>query len=126
MKNTKHKLTNKDISEQYSDSEFYIMKSELLGSFAYWITYLNPNIEIVSNEPIKAYDIYLKQKYFEKKDTVKKFTYSELNDFINADIFIGIPEIMALNEIKPDFISLGALSKNMFYSICRDHITQPL
>ena len=44
----------------------------------------------------------------------------------DEDLFIAIPEILALNEMKPDFICLGALSRNVFYDILRSQITQPL
>jgi len=40
-------------------------------------------------------------------------------------LFIAIPELMELNEMKPDFYDLGALARNVFYMICREQITQP-
>ena len=43
----------------------------------------------------------------------------------DEDLYIAIPEILALNEMKPDFICLWALSRNVFYDILRSQITQP-
>ena len=51
-------------------------------------------------------------------DLIKKLT--------DENLFVAIPEILALNEMKPDFIDLGALSRNVFYHILREQITQPL
>lgn len=144
MKNTKHKLTNRDISEQYHNSEFYLMKYELLAMLANWVIrqspYDTPNI----TKAIKSYDKFLSAR-FDKEEKVIKFTYKELSDYISDDVFESIPEIEKLNNPKIDngqkfascsryhktkadydFIDLGALSRNMFYSICKDHITQPL
>jgi len=84
-----------------------------------------PNITKV----IKAYDKFLSMK-FDTIDTVRKFTYKELSDYISSDVFESIPEIEKFNNPKTkadyDFVSLGALSSNIFYDICRSHITQPL
>jgi len=141
---TEHKLTNRDISQQYSGTEFYLTKSELLGTFAGWVVqhspYDTPNITKV----LKAWDKFLSMK-FDTSDKVAKFTYNELSDYISSDTFEAIPEIEKLNNPKIksglmfsscsryhktkadyDFIDLGALSRNIFYDICRSHITQSL
>jgi hypothetical protein len=122
----KHTLRNIDISNQYRDIEMYLMLSDFQGALAYWITKQNPNNTFIVDRPLEAWTKYLQQKYFRKEDEVVMFTYDKLSNLIDEDIFIAIPEIMELNEMKPDFIDLGALARNMFYTICREQITQPL
>ena len=87
---------------------------------------MDNNKTFILEKPLNAYTKHLQQKYFKTKDTVREFTYDRLEAFISEDIFIAIPEVMALNEMQPDFIDLGALARNMFYMICREQITQPL
>ena len=143
MKNT-HKLTNRDISEQYSTAEFYLMKPELLGTFASWLIQQSPYDTPNITKAVKAYDKFLSVK-FDTVDAVKTFTYKELSDYISDDVFESIPEIEKFNNPKIDkgqtfatcsryhktkadydFVDLGALARNIFYAICRNQITQPL
>ena len=53
-----------------------------------------------------------------------KFAYEELSEIVNDKVFESIPEILALNEMKPDFIDLGALARNVFFMILRQYITE--
>ena len=143
-KMNKNKLTNRDISENYRNTVFYVMKSEILATLAYWLVAQSPYDTPDITEALKAYNKFLSMK-FDTEDAVKKFTYHALSDYISSDVFESIPEIEKFNnpkidkgqsfvtssryhKTKPDydFIDLGALSRNMFYMICRDHITQPL
>jgi hypothetical protein len=124
---TNHKLTNKDISEQYRDIKLLLMLSDFTSAFAYWVVYQNENSDAYAvDKALKAYTDYLYKNMFDDIDTVKEFTYTELNMFISSGIFENIDEIRAMNETEPNFISLGALSRNMFYMILRLSITQPL
>jgi len=142
---SKHKLTNRDIKEQYSDAEFYLMKNDFLGTFANWLIrqspYDTPNI----TKAIEAYNKFLSKK-FDKEEKVIKFTFKKLNKYVSEDVFESIPEIEIFNHSKKDagqgfiasssgfhytkadydFVDLGALSRNIFYSICKEQITQPL
>lgn len=139
-----HKLTNKDISEQYNGMEFYLMKGEVLGTFAKWVINQSPYDVPNITKAVKSYNEFLFDK-FDKEDAVIKFTYKELSDYISEDNFGSIPEVEKLNNPKIDngqrfssssrfhktkadydFIDLGALARNIFYEICREHITQPL
>jgi hypothetical protein len=142
---TKHKLTNLDISEQYKDTEFYLMKDELLGTFACWLIRQSPYDTPDINNALEAYNKFLEIK-FNTEDKVVKFTYEELSKYISEDIFEGIPEIEIFNHSKKDagegfiasssrydktktdydFVDLNALACNIFYGICREYITQPL
>jgi hypothetical protein len=140
----KHRLTNRDISEQYNKAEFYLMKKGILGMFASWLvqqsSYDTPDI----TEAVKAYNDFLSIK-FNEEEKVVKFTYKELSEYISSDVFGSIPEIEKFNNPKIDngqtfstcsrlhkpkadydFVSLEALSRNIFYGICREHITQPV
>ena len=68
----------------------------------------------------------MQQKYFKTFDTVREFDYDQLNALISEEVFIAIPELLELNQIKSkDFYDLGALARNVFYMICREKITQP-
>jgi len=142
---TKHTLTNRDISEQYRNTEFYLMKSELLGTLASLLVQQSPYDVPNINKALKSYNKFLKGK-FDTVDKVVKFTYEELSKYISDDVFESIPEIEIFNHSKKDagegfiasssryhktkadydFVDLGALSRNIFYEICRNHITQPL
>lgn len=118
------KLTNKDISDQYRDYEIYLMLSDLKAAMAYWVTALNHNSTYISDKAVEAWTNYLQQKYFRNEDDVVKFTYDQLKQLINENIFIAIPEIYELNQMEPDFIDLGALARNIFYMVYREQITQ--
>jgi len=121
---TRHKLTNKDISEQYIDIELWLMPSDFLGAFAYWVTAQNPNKGILEVKPsLLAFKDSIVPAF--KNDLLpEKFTYDRLQEYVNDKAFEKIPEILALNEMKPDYIDLGALARNVFYMILREYITQ--
>lgn len=119
-------LTNKEISEKHSDAIFYLMLSDFRGAMAYWLIKQEPKIDLDIKRPLDAFTKYLRQKYFVEQDDVVKFTYDQLENLITEDLFIAIPELMELNEMEPDFYDLGALARNVFYTICREQITQPL
>jgi hypothetical protein len=125
----KHVLTNRDISGQYRDIKLYLMISDFTGAFACWATKQlskHDNYDLIS-PAINAYSNFLKQKYFPELETVKEMDYELIRHLTNEDIFIAIPEIMCLNEIKGhNFVDLCALSRNVFYHILRERITQPL
>lgn len=126
MSEKTHTLHNVDISENYRDQVFHLMLSDFTGAMAYWLVAQESNIDLDIKKPLDAFTKYLKQKYFRKKDTVKEFTYDQLNNLIDEDLFIAIPELMELNEMEPNFYDLGALARNVFFMICRNCITQPL
>lgn len=120
-------LYNKTIADNYRDIEMYVMLSEFEATFAYWaIKQDTTNTLSLIQTAIYAYRKYLQNKYFDTKDKVVKFTYTELYKEVSEVTFESIPAILALNETKPDFTDLNALARNMFFMICREHITQPL
>jgi hypothetical protein len=122
-----HKLTNADISANYFNDKFHLMLNDFKGSFVCCATKQNPNdtYDVIANAT-QAYSNYLKQKYFKTKDSVIEMDFDLIKKLTDEDLFIAIPEILALNEMKPYFICLGALSRNVFYDILRSQITQPL
>lgn len=124
MENT-HKLNNKDIREIYFDKEMYLSINELLSAFSYWIVYQNYYIEKGVDKAIKAYKEFLETKFTEENPIIK-LSPEELKAYVSEDLFASIPEIFKLNQTKPNFIDLGALSRNVFYMILRLEITQPL
>jgi hypothetical protein len=124
---SKYKLTNADISANYLNDKFHLMLNDFKGAFVCWATKQNPNETYgVIADATQAYTKYLQQRYFKTKDTVIEMDCDLIKKLTDEDLFIAIPEILALNEMKPDFICLGALSRNVFYDILRSQITQPL
>lgn len=123
-------LTNKEISENHRDNKFHLMLSDFTGAFACWATrqdrLRNEESKKLISEAIFAYEEYLKKKYFKKNDEVVFFDYKKLQKVLDEDILMAIPEIYALNQTKGDFIDLCALSRNVFFQIVREQITQPL
>jgi hypothetical protein len=118
------KLTNLDISTHYRDKKFYFFPSCFVSAFAYWVTKQNTNESIIDLLPsMKAYKKYV-DTFFENKNIPEMFTYDRVKEVVNDDVFEKIPEILALNNLKPDFIDIGALARNVFYMVLREYITQ--
>jgi hypothetical protein len=91
---------------------------------AYWIVAQNPNKKLIEINPaIRAFKEHV-STFFGKDTLPEEFTLSRLRQVVSDTVLENIPEILALNELKPDFIDLGALSRNVFYMILREHITQ--
>ena len=120
-----YKLTNQDISAKFRDIELHLMINEFKASFAYWATYQNPFGCKGVEKAITAYGEFLKNT-FPEKESVVKMNYEQIKALVSDDVFESIPEILELNQTKGDFICLGALSRNVFYMILRNQITQPL
>ena len=133
------KLTNLDISTHYRDREYWLMKSDFMGAFAYWVVVQSPYPCPDISSPLSAFYGYLAFRF--RKNLPVQFTYDELNGFINEEAFASMPAIMALNVPKIssgegydnrhavfspdyDFIDLGALASNVFYMLMRKQITQ--
>ena len=118
------RLCNNDISTHYRDIEIWLMPSSFLGAFAYWVVAQNPNDELIDIVPaLSAFKNYIFSQFANPK-IPKKFTFKLLSDLISEEAFEAMPDILALNELKPDFIDLGALARNVFYMILRECITQ--
>lgn len=118
------RLTNRDISEYYRDIEVYLFPSDFMSAFGYWVIKQNPNKELIDLKPsLMALQRFLSHMFI-KKGIPEKFKYDELREIISEKTFETIPEILILNTMKPDFIDLGALARNIFYMILREHITQ--
>jgi hypothetical protein len=124
---SKFQLTNRDIAANYLDDKFHLMIDDFKGAFACWATKQNSNETYgIIADATQAYANFLQKKYFKSKDTVVEMDCNLIKRLTDEDLFIAIPEILALNQMKPDFIDLGALSRNVFYHILREQITQPL
>lgn len=122
-----HKLTNADISENYRNCKFNLMLNDFRGAFAYGVVKQFPTDDYkLIAKAIDEYTKFLQKRYFKNKDVVMKMDWDMIKKLTDEDIFIAIPKIYALNQIEPDFIDLGALSRNVFYHILREQITQPL
>ena len=120
------RLCNLDISTHYREIEVWLFPSSFLSALAYWIVAQNPNKSLIDLNPaLLAYKNKIIDKW-EKVTISKKFTYNEVSESTSENLFESIPEILVLSELRPDFIDLGALSRNIFYMILREYITQCL
>ena len=132
-----HSLTNADIAENYRGVEIYMMRKGFTGPFANWVVQQSPYEVPDFREALAQFNGYVTDLM--GGETVKKFDYEELNILISEDAFEKIPAILALNVAKVtsgpgyakrhrimhpdyDFIDLGALARNIFYDIIRNHI----
>ena len=122
-------MTNSDIAANYLNEKFHLTLNDFKGAFACWATKQNLNETygiIADATPTQAYTRFLQQRYFKTKDTIIEMDYDLIKRLTSEELFITIPEILTLNEMNPTFIDLGALSRNVFYHIMREQITQPL
>ena len=118
------RLTNQDISTNYRDIKLYVLPSEFRAAFAYWVVAQNPNIKLIDINPsLGAFDNHI-STIFSNPEIPEHMTFDKLAELINEDVLTSIPEILELNKLTPDFIDLGALARNVFYMILREHITQ--
>ena len=134
------RLTNLDISTNYRDNKFWLMRSDFLGAFAYWAVVQSPYDSPEITPALQAFSAYVGNRI--KENVPEQFTYTELQEFINEKVFESIPEIEKLNhpkidvgqtinfcnrysKPKPDydFIDLGALARNIFFMLMRESIT---
>ena len=131
------KLTNFDISTHYREREYWFMRSSVLASFAYWVVYQSPYDTPDITSALNAFGVYVAGEI--EDGEVKRFTYDELREFINEDVFESIPEIEKLNHPKIDtgvrfnictryekpkadydFIDLDALARNVTFMLFRN------
>ena len=142
------RLTNNDISIQHKDRPYWIMRSDILSAFAYWVVKQSPYHTPDISAALIAFNKYLDKAFKYPEDTTsphnempREFSYEELNALIHEDVFEKIQEIEILNHPKIsegeeynnrhnvygadfDFIDLGALARNIFYMVLREIITQ--
>ena len=133
------RLTNRDISIYYRDREYWYMRSDFLGAFAYWVVAQSPYDTPDITSALEAFGEYVSKRIADGE--AEKFTYNDLSQFISDAVFESIPEIEKLNHPKVssgsgydnrhsephpdyDFIDLGALARNVFYMLLREAITQ--
>ncbi len=136
------KLTNRDISTNYREGEYWFMRSNFMGAFAYWVVSQSPYHAPDISAALTAFGEYVDDRV--KKGMPEKFTYDELSSFISEEKLEAIPEIEALNHPKIsteagymnrhkrtgrmdpdyDFIGLSALARNVFFMLLRESITQ--
>lgn len=112
------KLTNRDIAVFYKNVNAWLLPSDFKAAFAYWVVAQNPNDTYVVDRPLKAFSEYI-EKLFINPKVPQAFSQDYLKSVITNKIFEGIPEILELNQMKPDFIDLGALARNVIYHILR-------
>lgn len=132
-----HRLTNLDISNDYRDVEMWLMRGDFTGMFARWVVEQSPYEVPDFREALTQFNGYITEVM--AGETCKLFTYDELSAVISDEQLEKIPAVLALNvakigsgpafvdrHSKPhpdfDFIDLGALARNIFYSMVRSYI----
>ena len=134
------KLCNLDISTNYKDFEFYLMKKDFLGMFACWLVRQSPFDTPNIHNALVAFDKYL-SKTFKDRDDVVKFSQDDIHKLINEEVFASIPEIEIFNHAKIemegfiatcskfhrtkpeyDYVDLWALAHNIKYDVMRQNI----
>ena len=134
------KLTNLDISNLHRNKKYWLMKSDFMSAFSYWLVSQSPyNAPDITNALI-AFEKYVDKKIV-KDNKVIGLRYNQLKKLINEKVFENIQEIEIFNhpkidtgatimfssrydQPKPDydFVDLGALARNIFYMILREQI----
>ena len=132
-----HRLTNADISDNYRDVSMWLMRKDFTGQFANWVVQQSPYEVPDLQDALLAYANYVSLAFGD--ESCKEFSYDELAAIVHEDELEKIPEVLALNVPKVssglgyidrytvphpdyDFIDLGALARNVFYSMVRSHI----
>lgn len=139
-------LTNLDIKTHHRDTVVWVMRSDFLGAFSYWVVSQSPYETPDINKPLKAFAAHIGKVV--EPVMPKSFTYDELAALVSEEALESIPEVLELNrpkissgeayrnryqpsstgqkEMNPDFdfIDLGALSRNIFYMILRSYIAE--
>lgn len=120
------KFCNAQLSKDYrgKDIEFWLFPTDLTAALAYWIVKQNNNEDVkVIDKAVGAYHKFLIDDWREINIMFPhKFMYEQIAELTSEKIFMAIPEIRVLNDGKPDFIDLGALSRNVFYMIIREQV----
>jgi hypothetical protein len=137
------KLTNLDISQKYRDFDYYLMKKDFTAALAFWLVNQSPYDSPDITKAVEAFGKFVDVFIFgeDNPHLPKKFTYEELRTKVSEDAFVTIPEIEIFNHSKIDdgaefvfvtrfsqpdpdydFIDLGALARNVFYTILRNYI----
>lgn len=132
-----HKLTNADIVENYRHVTIHMMRKGFTAQFARWVVEQSPYEVPVITASLAEFNDYISEVM--AGEEVKSFSYDELSDIICAAQLEKIPAVLELNVAKVttgdgyvdrhtvphpdyDFIDLGALARNIFFSIVRNHI----
>ncbi len=122
--NVKNEFYNLSISKNYSKDKFMLMPSDFYGAFAYWATIQGMDGRHLLDKALKAFRNMI-DAHFTNPKIPEWWTYKRLEDVINENTLENIQDIKELNEGK-NFIDLSVLSRNIFYMIIREQITQPL
>ena len=119
------KLTNKDIMEQYPNIRPHLMVPDFMGAFAYCVVGQNPNgarsLVPYIGPALIAFEKHVKG-YFSIDHLPQSFGIPDLERVLDAAM--ELPAIEVLNRMAPDFICLGALTRNIKFMLLREHITQ--
>ncbi len=118
-------LTNRKIADNYKNYKFWIMPSEFIGAFAYWVYYQGKGMEMSFEASILAFKDHI-YSAFENPNLPQEFSVPDIETLVSEQTLKGIPSVLLLNINEDnDFIDLGALERNVKFMILRNQITQP-
>lgn len=133
-------LTNRDIATKYSGTLFYVSKKDFVGAFAFWVVSQSPGPVMNLDKMVADFSKYLDSSLPMKEGVslISPLTQSAINELVSEEALAGIPSIRALNykhqsvkkspkntlQKQNDFIDLGALARNVSYTVMREYITQ--
>jgi len=116
-------LCNRYLFDNYRDVHLWLLPCDFIAQLAYQIVCLNPNKEIIEIKPIlESFEIEI-LKAFKNPELPEEFSYFGLETILIRAIK-DVPEIQALNRLKPSFIDLDALQRELFYGMIRHSIIE--
>lgn len=125
-------LTNREVSLYYKNQKFSLTNNDFISSFAYWVA-MQGNDKTEIQKAVNSFRKYISENVFIHESSlhindifIDEFTYDQVEKIVSETEFEKIPEIMALNQTKPDFIDLCALSRNVFHMILREYLVDEL
>jgi len=120
-------LCNRYISDNYFNSRFYISELDLIWNMAKNIIQQwyddNRKIFITDNlqQIILEFKTYLNNNWF-TNDIWQELSYEELSEILSESNLYNIVPIKKINNLRPYFIDISSLGRNVFYDTLRSSI----
>jgi hypothetical protein len=136
-----YKLTNRDISIDHRQKEYYLFHSDFNAAFAYWVVSQSPYLIPAVDEALIAFSEYIEQ-FIPDNKVPTLFNYDQLDAILTEANLEKLPAVAVLNERRngregmgfcsaydqpspdDDFIDLGALARNIFFMLLRNQIVE--
>lgn len=137
-----HYLSNRKIAEDYQHIKPWLSLKDITAQFAHLVVRFSPYDCPDILPALTAFTVYVTAHCHFDCCGMQQFTYDDLSVLLDEKRLASIPEVLVLNQRKngrdgiglstrcgkpdpdDDFIDLTALSRETFYAILRDYITQ--